>query len=317
MLNGLIKPDKGKITMKGRIGALIELGAGFNPILTGRENIYNNGAVLGFSKKEIDNKFDDIVKFSEIEEFIDTPVQNYSSGMKVRLGFAVASQMEPDILIIDEVLAVGDLGFVIKCLNSLQVLMQNCAVIFVTHNMPMMSRVSTRSLLIDHGHVVIDSVKIGEVIEKYTSKLSIGNKELIKTEGANISDIKLEDSSGEEVDVLNHNEKLTLNLCCELPEHVERFNIRVIIRNIEQRPVIEYYSGVNDTSLKKTKDFHNISLFMGNILLNTGKYSLSLVLVNDLGDLVYYRVNNAIEFNIVSDYTSWSAVNAIGKWDVK
>ena len=111
MLNGLIKPDKGKITMKGRIGALIELGAGFNPILTGRENIYNNGAVLGFSKKEIDAKFDAIIEFAEIDDFIDTPVQNYSSGMKVRLGFAVAAQMEPDVLIIDEVLAVGDVGF--------------------------------------------------------------------------------------------------------------------------------------------------------------------------------------------------------------
>jgi lipopolysaccharide transport system ATP-binding protein len=112
MLNGLIKPDEGKITMHGKVGALIELGAGFNPILTGRENIYNNAAVIGFSKKEIDAKFDEIVAFSEIEEFLDMPVQNYSSGMKVRLGFAIAAQMEPDVLIIDEVLAVGDLGFV-------------------------------------------------------------------------------------------------------------------------------------------------------------------------------------------------------------
>ena len=99
MLNGLINPDEGKITMRGRIGALIELGAGFNPILTGRENIYNNAAVLGFTKKEIDEKYDKIVEFSEIGEFIDTPVQNYSSGMKVRLGFSVAAEMEPDILI--------------------------------------------------------------------------------------------------------------------------------------------------------------------------------------------------------------------------
>jgi lipopolysaccharide transport system ATP-binding protein len=116
MLNGLIKPDKGTITMHGRIGALIELGSGFNPILTGRENIYNNGSVLGFSRKEIDAKFDSIVEFAELSEFIDTPVQNYSSGMKVRLGFAVAAQMEPDVLLIDEVLAVGDIGFSFKCL---------------------------------------------------------------------------------------------------------------------------------------------------------------------------------------------------------
>ncbi len=111
MLNGLVKPDRGRITMRGRIGALIELGAGFNPILTGRENIYVNGSVLGFTKKEIDRKFDAIADFAEIGEFIDTPVQNYSSGMRVRLGFAVAAQMEPDVFLIDEILAVGDVGF--------------------------------------------------------------------------------------------------------------------------------------------------------------------------------------------------------------
>ena len=109
ILNGLIKPDAGKAIIKGRVGALIELGAGFNPILTGRENVYNNGAILGFSRKEINEKLDEIIDFAEIREFIDMPVQNYSSGMKVRLGFAIAAQMEPDVLIIDEVLAVGDL----------------------------------------------------------------------------------------------------------------------------------------------------------------------------------------------------------------
>ena len=107
ILNGLINPDAGKVTIKGRVGALIELGAGFNPILSGRENIYNNGAILGFTRKEIDDKVEEIIDFSEIREFIDMPVQNYSSGMKIRLGFAVAAQMEPDVLIIDEVLSVG------------------------------------------------------------------------------------------------------------------------------------------------------------------------------------------------------------------
>jgi lipopolysaccharide transport system ATP-binding protein len=107
MLNGLIKPDSGSITMRGRVGALIALGAGFNPILTGRENVYINGAILGLSKKEIDDQIDSIIDFAEIREFIDSPVQSYSSGMQVRLGFAVATAMKPDVLILDEVLAVG------------------------------------------------------------------------------------------------------------------------------------------------------------------------------------------------------------------
>lgn len=123
ILNGLINPDEGKVTIKGRVGALIELGAGFNPILTGRENIYNNGAVLGFSKSEIDLKIEEIIDFAEIRDFIDMPVQNYSSGMKVRLGFAVAAQIKPDVLIIDEVLAVGDLGFVLKCFKTIDTIL--------------------------------------------------------------------------------------------------------------------------------------------------------------------------------------------------
>src|SRR5690606_26231113 len=136
---------------KGRIGALIELGAGFNPVLTGRENIYINGQVLGFTKKEIDEKFDAIVEFAEIGDFIDSPVRNYSSGMKVRLGFAVASQMEPDILLIDEVLAVGDLGFQIKCLNSTSGLLKNAALILVSHSMPSISRICNTVLNLENG----------------------------------------------------------------------------------------------------------------------------------------------------------------------
>src|SRR5690606_7261810 len=153
ILNGLINPDAGKVTIKGRVGALIELGAGFNPILSGRENIYNNGAILGFTRKEINEKIEEIIDFAEIREFIDMPVQNYSSGMKVRLGFAVAAHLEPDILIIDEVLAVGDLGFVLKCFKKIDELLPKTAVIFVSHNMPMVSRICNEIILMDHGKV--------------------------------------------------------------------------------------------------------------------------------------------------------------------
>ena len=167
MLNGLIKPDKGRITMRGRVGALIELGAGFNPILTGRENIYVNGAVLGFTKEEIDRKLDSIIEFSELKDFIETPVQNYSSGMKVRLGFAIAAQMEPDVLIIDEVLAVGDIGFRAKCFNAMNEIAKNAAVIFVSHAMPQVARVATDILLLDHGTPVYEGKDVEKGIEKY------------------------------------------------------------------------------------------------------------------------------------------------------
>ncbi len=154
MLNGLIKPDAGRIEMRGRVGALIALGAGFNPILTGRENIYVNASVLGLSKRETDAKIDEIIDFAEIGDFIETPVQNYSSGMAVRLGFAVASSLNPDVLLLDEVLAVGDMGFQAKCFNRLgEMRRKGIAFILVSHNMHHISRYCERVLYLKHGRI--------------------------------------------------------------------------------------------------------------------------------------------------------------------
>src|SRR5438093_5338502 len=134
MLSGLIKPDGGRIEMRGKVGALIALGAGFNPILTGRENIYVNATILGLKKREIDEKLEEIINFADIGHFIDTPVQSYSSGMQVRLGFAIAAAIEPEVLLLDEVLAVGDMSFRTKCYNRIGRLQKNAATILVTHD---------------------------------------------------------------------------------------------------------------------------------------------------------------------------------------
>lgn len=155
MLNGLIKPDAGRIEMRGRVGALIALGAGFNPILTGRENIYVNASILGFSKKEVDKKLDNIIEFAELSEFIDSPVQHYSSGMFVRLGFSVAANFDPDILLVDEALAVGDLAFIVKCLNRVAELRQSgTCVIFVSHSELQVREAAQRCLLLNKGREV-------------------------------------------------------------------------------------------------------------------------------------------------------------------
>lgn len=168
MLNGLIKPDRGRIEMHGRIAALIALGAGFNPVLTGHENVYVNGAVLGLSKKEIDAKFDEILEFAEIGEFIDAPVQSYSSGMQVRLGFAIATALEPDVLLLDEVLAVGDVAFRIKCQRRIDYIRKRAAVIFVTHDMPHTARICSRTLVLKKGRVLFAG-KSWRGIEAYQS----------------------------------------------------------------------------------------------------------------------------------------------------
>lgn len=158
MLNGLIKPDAGRIEMRGRVGALIALGAGFNPILTGRENIYVNASILGFSKKEVDKKFDNIIEFAELSEFIDSPVQHYSSGMFMRLGFSVAANFDPDILLVDEALAVGDLAFTIKCINRIAELRQSgTSVIFVSHNELQIREAASRCLVLAQGKIIGNS----------------------------------------------------------------------------------------------------------------------------------------------------------------
>ncbi|HAR96603.1 MAG TPA: ABC transporter ATP-binding protein [Deltaproteobacteria bacterium] len=152
MLNGLIKPDKGRIEMRGRVGALIALGAGFNPILTGRENIYVNAAVLGLSKKETDEKIEEILEFAELGEFIDAPVQTYSSGMQVRLGFAVSTTLDPDILILDEILAVGDATFRHKCYHRINKLITRAAVIMVSHSMDHIAHISSLVAVMRQGN---------------------------------------------------------------------------------------------------------------------------------------------------------------------
>lgn len=154
ILSRITEPTSGSIHIKGRIAALLEVGTGFHPDLTGRENVYMNGTILGMTKREIDAKFDEIVDFSGVEKYIDTPVKFYSSGMKVRLGFAVAAHLDPEILIIDEVLAVGDAEFQRKCLGKMEdVADSGRTVLFVSHNMALINNLCTKSILLNNGEV--------------------------------------------------------------------------------------------------------------------------------------------------------------------
>ena len=167
LINGIFMPDKGRIEIKGRVGALIEVGAGFHPMLNGRENIYVNGAILGMSKKEIDRKFDEIVDFADIGDFIDAPVKHYSSGMVVRLGFAIAVHCEPDILLVDEVLAVGDLAFALKCYRKMSEFRQNGGTVFlVSHNMQAIRNVCKKAVWLSSGKIC-EAGDVHSVCESY------------------------------------------------------------------------------------------------------------------------------------------------------
>jgi len=159
LLAGITRPTKGKIKVRGTMGVLIEIMAGFHPELTGRENIYLNGAIIGMSQKEIKRKFDEIVAFSELEEFVDTPIKRYSSGMHVRLGFAVAAHLDLEILLVDEVLAVGDAEFQKKCLGKMEgTAAEGRTVVFVSHNMSAVTRLCPRAILLDNGKLLQDGL---------------------------------------------------------------------------------------------------------------------------------------------------------------
>lgn len=152
LLAGILEPDRGRIELHGRVGCLIELGAGFHPQLTGRENVFVNGAILGLSRREMNRRFDDIVAFAGVEEFLDTAVKYYSSGMFVRLGFAVAAHVEPEILLVDEVLSVGDLAFQARCLERMDSLRQaGTTFLFVSHDLSKVSRLCPQTLVLDRG----------------------------------------------------------------------------------------------------------------------------------------------------------------------
>ena len=167
ILSRITAPSAGRVHLKGRVGSLLEVGTGFHQDLTGRENIYLNGAILGMRQKEIERKFDEIVAFSEVEDFLDTPVKYYSSGMRMRLAFSVAAHLEPEILLIDEVLAVGDVAFQKKSLNKMgDVISEGRTVIFVSHNMPAVRALCQQGIYIQHGSIVFNGT-VEEAVQRY------------------------------------------------------------------------------------------------------------------------------------------------------
>jgi lipopolysaccharide transport system ATP-binding protein len=181
ILSRITEPTSGRVAIKGRVASLLEVGTGFHPELSGRENVFLNGAILGMSKAEIKRNFDAIVAFSEVEKFLDTPVKHYSSGMYVRLAFAVAAHLEPEILIVDEVLAVGDAQFQKKCLGRMEeVGKEGRTVIFVSHNIGAVRSLCSHALLLDNGALVFDS-ESDKVIEYYTSNFeSVSTSKVIE-----------------------------------------------------------------------------------------------------------------------------------------
>lgn len=286
ILSQITTPTKGRIEINGRIASLLEVGTGFHPELTGRENIYLNGTILGMSRKEVKAKFNEIVGFSGVEKFIDTPVKHYSSGMYVRLAFAVAAHLEPEILIIDEVLAVGDAEFQKKCLGKMkEVGTKGRTVIFVSHNMEAVRSLCTRALFLEKGQIIKDATP-KEVIDfymqrqsgfslskNYTIEDAPGN-EFVKLKSVSLTPIR---EDGKQLITVKSALQLKFeywneqdNIATNLSLHLYAATGECVFNIITQVPVPVLNKGN-----------HSADCIIPANLLNTGIFYISLMIVKD------------------------------------
>jgi lipopolysaccharide transport system ATP-binding protein len=318
ILNGLIAPDEGSVTIYGKVGALIELGAGFNPILTGRENVYNNAALIGFSRYEIDAKFNDIVVFSELEEFIDMPVQNYSSGMKVRLGFAVAAQMEPDVLIIDEVLAVGDLGFVLKCFKTIDTILPQTAVIFVSHTMPMISRICNQIILMENGKSLFHGNNVGKAIDLYYTRFAQSESNAVFDDGSlALEKVEILNAVYEKnIPQLKWGDNLVLYLKLKVKVPLDSVDFNIIVSDKEQRSIAILERNQESLNPDKENKFIEFKTTHQNLQFSKGIYYLSLAIRDKKTKVPVLRINNVISFQIIHPEEVWEPFLLKSKFEI-
>lgn len=312
MLNGLVKPDAGRIEMRGRVGALIALGAGFNPVLTGRENIYINASVLGIPKRHVEAKLDEIVDFAEIGPFLDSPVRNYSSGMNVRLGFSIAAiLLEPDVLLLDEVLAVGDIGFVIKCLNAVRRLSQDAAVILVSHQMQHISSFCSRVLVMDHGAVSIDATNPADGIDHYYGLI----RDQVETSGTGEAEIAGADlivdgrPAQTALQTFSQGSELTVRLVLRIGARDRPATVSLFVHDEALMPVV--CTPLSESSGRAATfgpGDHELEVSLGTIDLNAGKYSI-VVSVQDVETRVSLaRVQGLSPFRVYSERKHWGKI---------
>ena len=272
MLNGLIKPDGGRIEMRGRVGALIALGAGFNPILSGRENVYVSGAVLGLSKSEIEREFDEIVAFAELADFIDAPVQTYSSGMAVRLGFAISTTLRPEILILDEVLAVGDAAFRHKCYHRIGKLMSESAVIFVSHSMDYIAQTSTSVAMMRAGAIELFADPV-DGIAAYHAANSVSGA--VWSDGGIVRELYPPILS---VDVrlsslrIEYGGCLTIEVDIECADDIADILFSFTAVNISEQPVMCWHTSRHPGVVALRHGLQRLRFSISPLLLNNGEY---------------------------------------------
>lgn len=299
ILSRITSPTNGNAKIRGRIASLLEIGTGFHPELTGRENIYLNGAIMGMTKKEIDSKLDAIINFSGIEKYIDTPVKRYSSGMGVRLGFSVAAHLEPEILLIDEVLAVGDAEFQKKCLGKMEdIASEGRTVLFVSHRMTAVRSLCNRGILLDKGKLIFDG-KINDTLNQYMSKTLenfTSNKDFNITQN-NISLIKISISKTEIIS----GDGFELEFRFEKNDNNNyRGDITFHLTDEFGHLVFTGGTGNGNTHISVSNGLIKVTCKIPENLMNEGTYTIHrLLFVRDRGTVVF-EIRNCFSFRIIA-----------------
>ncbi len=323
MLNGTFMPDQGKIQVRGRVGALIELGAGFHPLLTGRENIYIVGTIIGMSKEEIDRKFETIVDFSGLGEFIESPVKYYSSGMNVRLGFSIAVHSDPDIFLIDEVLSVGDFKFKQKCSERLNEIRKKATIVFVSHSMRDVMMLCTQALVMSKGKALMISPP-EEAIDHYLRELDASTDE-IKQEKKNyegqfgeifrnkkkIESVECQWVNGEGCEAvrINHGEKLTLQFSFKLLEPIlNELIIGVPIWNKNGNLITSMTTDFSQLTMQVPRDgWFKGKLTLDPLVLNPGEYVAALC-IRDGPEFLHRDLISGFRVNELKSYFGFVTV---------
>ena len=325
MLNGLILPDHGTIQIKGKVGALIALGAGFNPIITGRENIFINGSILGLSSKEIRAKFDEIIDFAELEEFIDAPIQSYSSGMTIRLGFAIACMTDPDVLLLDEVLAVGDFKFRAKCLSRVNKLRQNgTSLILVSHIAQQIVQNTDKCMYLQKGEIKA----IGPTREVYRMYENINAERSTNSENekyggqtevnAKLTNVLVNINTKDRINIneLSAYEEIRFSINFQCVEKCN-FGVTIIIHNIEGDRIAVFNNILDDFRLVSNKEGKvSFDLCVESLCIVSGQYVLVLA-IQDGSEYLYRQTVKKFRINDVGqekDIYRVGLLKPIFKW---
>ncbi len=311
ILSRITEPTVGRVELFGRVASLLEVGTGFHPELTGRENIFLNGSILGMTRKEIEVKFDEIVAFSEVEKFLDTPVKRYSSGMYVRLAFAVAAHLQPEILVVDEVLAVGDYAFQQKCLNKMQdVSTGGRTVLFVSHNIGAISRLCNRCLLLEGGRLIA-SGPTPEVVQTYMTSGLVERPEYTqpsKPEKAiNLLRVALKSPDGEIRSEIGYDENLLIEFVYETNQPVSGTSLGIMVYTVDGTCAFTSadIDAHSELLAMRTPGTYKSQVTIPAKWLNIGRYTVKVALANSMSGVIYDYVE-ALIFRIVDTGTPGS-----------